>query len=366
LREGFSRYIIGKHIDESWPRVEAWGDVGDSDFGPRIRTIFLPGDVICTTRGPKLKVATVDFRGLGAHTNFVLRTRDPALLLQPYLEAIVRSDSFQRHLAKHFRGSVNLFVNWSDAALYEVDLPPIEEQEQVIRLLGAIRCSQRAYRDAATASRAMYESTVETSVSPYIAGSVPLETVAHRITNGFVGTAAKHYVADGVPYIRSLNVRRSGIDKSDMVFISAEFHDKCEKSKLRAGDLLTVQSGHVGETAVVPVECDGWNCHAVIITRLDRSRVEPGFIAAYLNSAVGRQQLRSYFVGSTIAHLNTSDLAKLHVPVPPLSTQQKLLRNLQLAASCADSVAQRSQECASLYTNALNAVVSGSRSSQHV
>jgi type I restriction enzyme S subunit len=133
--EGFTRYIIGKHIDENRPRVESWGDVGDPDFGPRIRTIFLPGDVICTTRGPKLKIATVDFRGLGAHTNFVLRTRDPEVLLQSYLGSIVRSAAFQQHLAKHFRGSVNLFVNWSDASLYELELPPLELQEESVETL---------------------------------------------------------------------------------------------------------------------------------------------------------------------------------------------------------------------------------------
>ncbi len=133
--EGFERYIIGKHIPEDADCVETWGPVGDSDFGPRIRTIFQPGDVICTTRGPKLKVVRVDFKGLGAHTNFVLRTADPDVLIQPYLEVIVRSDGFQQHLVNNFRGSVNLFVNWSDAAKYEFALPPLGEQRRIAEVL---------------------------------------------------------------------------------------------------------------------------------------------------------------------------------------------------------------------------------------
>src|SRR5215467_2939451 len=91
VSEGFERYIIGEHIPAGGDRVQEWGTVGDSGFGPRIRTIFQPKDVICTTRGPNLKVVRVDFKGLCAHTNFVLRTSDPSELLQPYLEAVARS-----------------------------------------------------------------------------------------------------------------------------------------------------------------------------------------------------------------------------------------------------------------------------------
>src|SRR5438094_4314246 len=59
--EGYERYIIGKHIPADSHRVNSWNQVGDGEFGPRIRTIFRPGDVICTTRGPNLRVVTVDF-----------------------------------------------------------------------------------------------------------------------------------------------------------------------------------------------------------------------------------------------------------------------------------------------------------------
>lgn len=73
--DGFSRYIIGKHIPEDG-RISEWSPVGDGDFGSRIRTIVRAGDVICTTRGPKLRVAVATFDCLSAHTNFILRPLD--------------------------------------------------------------------------------------------------------------------------------------------------------------------------------------------------------------------------------------------------------------------------------------------------
>lgn len=48
--DGFTRYIIGKHIPQDG-RITEWNPVGDGEFGLRIRTKVSAGDVICTTRG---------------------------------------------------------------------------------------------------------------------------------------------------------------------------------------------------------------------------------------------------------------------------------------------------------------------------
>ena len=147
---------------------------------------------------------------------------------------------------------------------------------------------------------------------------------AELLTNGFVGSAVKYYVDDGVSYLRSTNIRANKIDERDLKFITEEFHNKTSKSRLKKGDLLTVQSGHVGSTAVVPADYDGANCHALILTRLKRDQLLPSFVAYYLNSKAGMLRLSQYFVGSTIIHLNTSDLKVFEIPIPPLNEQEKI------------------------------------------
>lgn len=152
-----------------------------------------------------------------------------------------------------------------------------------------------------------------------------LKDVSSLITNGFVGTATPHYTGpDGIKYLYGTNVRENSIDLKNIRFITRNFHHQESKTELREGDLLTVQSGHIGTTAVVPKELDGANCHALIVMRLLKNKVNPYFLSYYMNSHIGRARMRGLEVGSTIYHINTKDLKKFRVILPPLTEQQKI------------------------------------------
>ena len=161
--------------------------------------------------------------------------------------------------------------------------------------------------------------------SPSDWGSPRLSEVSTLITNGFVGTASPFYSDEtGVSYLYGTNVRANKIDLNNLRYITREFHQDQQKTSLRAGDLLTVQSGHIGETAVVPKHLENANCHALIVTRLKPKLVNSDFLCQYINSEIGIARLRGLEVGSTIAHINTKDLKKFRIPLPPLPEQKKI------------------------------------------
>jgi type I restriction enzyme S subunit len=144
-----------------------------------------------------------------------------------------------------------------------------------------------------------------------------------------------------------------------MVYISQEFHEATLKSQLREGDVLTVQSGHVGETAVVPKSCVGWNCHALILTRLDLERINPEYLAIYLNSEIGQRHLQRFFVGSTVAHLNTSDLEKLVIPFPSLAEQIEIAELGRGLSKSGEVVSQRLDSARAMSRQMLEQALSG-------
>ncbi|WP_093476875.1 restriction endonuclease subunit S [Halopseudomonas yangmingensis] len=165
--------------------------------------------------------------------------------------------------------------------------------------------------------------------SPLEWGAPRLSEVSILITNGFVGTATPFYTDNtGVPYLYGTNVRANKLELDTVRYITQEFHEAQSKTALKPGDLLTVQSGHIGETAVVTSQLDGANCHALIVTRLKKEKANPEFLSYYINSEIGRARMRGLEVGSTILHINTKDLKKFRVLLPSIPEQKKIAQIL--------------------------------------
>jgi type I restriction enzyme S subunit len=146
------------------------------------------------------------------------------------------------------------------------------------------------------------------------------------LTNGFVGKAKVHYVDsdDGILYIQGYNVKENGFNLSGIKRVSREFHQRNKKSHLLEGDLLTIQTGDIGVTAVVPQTLAGSNCHALVISRLIRDIAEPGFYCQFFNSRIGRGLLKEIETGSTMKHLNVGTMQHVLLPCPPLPEQRAI------------------------------------------
>ena len=176
-------------------------------------------------------------------------------------------------------------------------------------------------------------------------GNPFLSTVSTLITNGFVGTATPYYTDDsGIPYLYGVNIKNNRINKKSLRYITPEFHKKQLKTNLKIGDLLMVQSGHVGETAIVTEEFVDSNCHALIVTKLMQDKVLPDFINFYFSSEIGKSKLEALKVGSTIIHINTNDLKKFKIPLPSFQEQQKIAELLQSIDKKIAAVAQQVEQ----------------------
>ena len=172
-------------------------------------------------------------------------------------------------------------------------------------------------------------------LTPLLVGPCPAEwqqpyidEVTDLLTNGFVGPSLPHQTENhetGIRYLQGFNVRPNKLDLTRTTWVTHDFHSKNRKSQLREGDVLVVQSGHIGTAAVVPEEAAGSNCHAVIICRFKAGIVDPDFASQYLNSQIGQSRLRGLHVGSSLSHINTSELGRFKLPLPPLREQRKLV-----------------------------------------
>ncbi|MQQ44795.1 restriction endonuclease subunit S, partial [Streptococcus mitis] len=85
------------------------------------------------------------------------------------------------------------------------------------------------------------------------------------IRNDFVGTATPYYVENGNFYLESNNVKNGKINYNSQIFINDEFYEKQRDKWLKTNDIVMVQSGHVGHTAVIPEELNNTAAHALIV-----------------------------------------------------------------------------------------------------
>ncbi|MDQ3000196.1 MAG: restriction endonuclease subunit S [Fibrobacterota bacterium] len=147
--------------------------------------------------------------------------------------------------------------------------------------------------------------------------------LSERIMVGIVIRPSQYYVKSGIPAFRSANIRESGINNSDLVFISEKSNDLLAKSQTREGDVLTVRTGYPGTSAVVRSDHAGCNCIDILITRPSR-RVSPEYLSIWVNSTFGKDQVLMNQGGLAQQHFNVGDMKNLIVALPKLPEQRAI------------------------------------------
>jgi type I restriction enzyme S subunit len=104
---------------------------------------------------------------------------------------------------------------------------------------------------------------------------------------------------------------------------------------LKSGDVLLVQSGHIGHSAVVPEEHEGHNCHAmIVITAAEGAFIGP-YLSLFFNSSGMRRKFQEIRSGSTVPHLTCGEVRELMIPMPDLETQRCIVDHLhELEQEC--------------------------------
>lgn len=167
-----------------------------------------------------------------------------------------------------------------------------------------------------------------------------------NIRNGFVGVVSEHFSdkENGVRYIEGTNIHDGIISDNVEVYVTKEFHKKHIKNELKADDILMVQSGHVGDCAVVGDKYKGSNCHALIIMS-NGGKCDSKFMCEYFHSYTGRKKLSVLVTGNTVKHILSSDMNNFRSKVPCLEEQQKIADFL---SSVDEVIAESEKEIANL------------------
>jgi type I restriction enzyme S subunit len=162
------------------------------------------------------------------------------------------------------------------------------------------------------------------------------EQIAERVTVGFVGSMKHEYVEEGVPFLRSQNVRENRFDPEGLLHISRQFHQKLSKSSIQPGDLAVVRSGSVGVTCVIPESLPDANCSDLVLIQRPLAFI-PQYGAYYMNS-LAKRHVEAGKVGVALIHFNTKSVAALAVPLPPLAEQTRIVAEVERRLSVVEEL----------------------------
>ena len=145
-----------------------------------------------------------------------------------------------------------------------------------------------------------------------------------KIRNAFVGTASPYYVENGHFYLESNNVKDGHINHNNEVFINDEFYEKQRDNWLHTGDIVMVQSGHVGHSAVIPEELNNTAAHALIIISNPQTEIDPYFLNAEFQTPLKKKNIDIITKGNTIKHILASDMKEFEVSLPNIREQRDI------------------------------------------
>lgn len=167
-----------------------------------------------------------------------------------------------------------------------------------------------------------------------------MANVCTNVKVGIVVKPTQYYVKDGgVKAFRNANVRRNHIDDFDWAHISREGHESNKKSIVHTNNLVIARSGaNLGMAAVVPESCDGFNAIDIVIAELDLAKVDPHYLAYYVNSPYGTHVVSEYQHGGAQGHLNVKEFGLLPFILTSLSEQKRIVSEIESRLSVCDSI----------------------------
>ena len=228
--------------------------------------------------------------------------------------------------------------NASDVEAMEIMLPEIPEQRQIgayfRRLDNLITLHQRKYDKLVNIKKSMLE-----KMFPRDGASVPeirfsgftdpweqrkVGEVSKRVIVGLATSVTPYYREEGVPILRNLNIKENYLDDTDILFLDRPYAESQVSKQIHAGDVLTVHTGYIGISCVVPEKYDNCLTFTTLITTTDDAVLEGAFLAQYLNSEIGMSAVQAVTTQGGRQNLNTNDFVKVEIRYPSLAEQSKI------------------------------------------
>lgn len=183
-----------------------------------------------------------------------------------------------------------------------------------------------------------------------------LKTISPFITVGIVVNPSDYVSEEGHPFIYGGDIMEGQVLFETSRRISDEDSRKNSKTRLQAGDLLTVRVGAPGVTAVVPEACNGGNCASVMLVR--KGNYCSTWLCYAMNSRMVRFQVEVVQYGAAQEQFNIGHAINFWVATPPTKEQEAIAAFLDRETAKIDALIAEQEKLRALLAEKRQAAIS--------
>jgi type I restriction enzyme M protein len=238
-------------------------------------------------------------------------------------------DMKRADIAALMRGAANVSMKPVDIAKFEIPLPPLEVQKEIVAEI-------EGYQKVINGGRAVLD-----HYRPHIPihpdWPIPtFENAPFQIIDGDRGTnypSKEDFSPSGhCLFLNTKNVRSDGFKFDELEFISVVKDNALRKGKLERGDVLLTTRGTIGNTAIydASVEFEHIRINSgMLIFRPDATKLSSSYLFLFFQSENFRAQREAIVSGAAQPQLPIRNLNGAKIPLPPLATQQAIVAEIE-------------------------------------
>jgi type I restriction enzyme S subunit len=218
----------------------------------------------------------------------------------------------------------------------EIPIPPLSEQQSIVTELDKINelisLKKAQLSDLDSLAQSIFYDMFGDPIENEKGWEVKKLGEMSSVKTGPFGSMLhkEDYISNGIPLVNPIHIKDYRVI-ADMDFtISDEKARELNAYILRKNDVIFARRGDIGRCAVISDKENGYLCGTGSLFVRFEQKVIPQYIMYIIRSSSFIKELISKAKGATMLNLNSTTIASLGIPLPPLPLQQEFAKRIEL------------------------------------
>ena len=217
-------------------------------------------------------------------------------------------------------------VHISSIDKFEIPVPPLPVQEEIVRVLDAFTELQAElqkrlqqynyYRDNLLSVYSDSNTVRILELQQCVSPDCSMSYGVVQPGEDFIG---------GIPVVRPVDLSGRIIHNKGIKTVNPILLKAYSRTELKGGELLVCVRGTTGVVAFAGEDLKGGNVTRGIVPLRFNPLVNSNYMYHLFNSRIVKKQIENKTQGAALQQINVGDLKKISIPIPPLAEQQRIV-----------------------------------------